>query len=61
MPFIVCPRCQQATDFAEPVGDFSTQHLLCPKCAEEFAKEIREKAIRDARDLGKLLLGMVML
>lgn len=61
MPFIVCPRCQQATDFAEPVGDFSTTHLLCEKCAEEFAKEIREKAIRDARDLGKLLLGMVML
>ncbi len=44
MPFIVCPRCQQATDFAEPVGDFSTQHLLCEKCAEEFAVELRDVA-----------------
>ncbi len=42
MPFIVCPRCQQATDFTEPVGDFSTRHLLCEKCAKEFAGEIRE-------------------
>lgn len=43
MPFIVCPRCQHATDFAEPVGDFSTQHLLCERCAEEFADEIKEE------------------
>lgn len=43
MPFIICPRCQQATDFAEPVGDFSTQHLLCERCAEEFSDEIKEE------------------
>jgi len=43
MPFIICPRCHQATDFAEPVGDFSTTHLLCERCAEEFAVEIKEE------------------
>lgn len=42
MSFIICPRCQHATDFAEPVGDFSITHLLCEKCAEEFSDEIKE-------------------
>lgn len=53
MPFIVCPRCQHATDFAEPVGDFSTTHLLCEQCAEEFAVEIREATKSESGEAGK--------
>lgn len=54
--FTTCPICKTA-DLTEPIADCSSKYLLCERCADDMAIELKQMAMQNLRELGAALMG----